>query len=105
MIGDLENARDEVGRQLYPDASTVFAGLETVSAVAATQPVVYDSSRLWMAIRRDFQADFSNEVSEAWNRFATSLRIVGRVMSKSRLGTSSSRSIVLPALALPVLMT
>jgi hypothetical protein len=78
VIGELENARDEVGRQLYPDAATVFAGLETVSAVAATQPVVYDSSRLWMAIRRDFTADFSDEVSEAWNRFATSLRIVGR---------------------------
>ena len=29
VIGDLEDARDEPGHQLYPDASTVFAGLET----------------------------------------------------------------------------
>ena len=77
-IGDLEGTRDEIGHQLYPDAATQFGGLETVSAVSATQPVVYDSSRLWMAIRRDFQADFSRETSEAWNRYAQSLRIVGR---------------------------
>ena len=78
VIGDLEDTRDEIGHQLYPDASQVFAGLETVSAVAATQPVVYDSRPVWMAIRRDFVADFSDQVSEAWNRYATSLRIVAR---------------------------
>lgn len=93
VIGDLENARDEVGRQLYPDAATVFAGLETVSAPAATQPVVYDSSRLWMAIRRDFVADFSDEVSEAWNRYATSLRIVGRFALCAPLPSRSVRKL------------
>jgi HK97 family phage major capsid protein len=93
VIGDLENARDEVGRQLYPDASTVFAGLETVSAVAATAPVVFDSSRLWMAIRRDFVADFSDEVSEAWNRYATSLRIVGRFALCAPLPSRSVRKL------------
>ena len=44
MIGDLANTRDEIGHPLFPDASTVFAALETVSAPAATVPVVYDSS-------------------------------------------------------------
>ena len=47
VIGELEGARDDIGHQLYPDAATVFGGLETVSAPAATVPVVYDSSRLW----------------------------------------------------------
>lgn len=93
VIGDLEDARDDLGRQLYPDASVVFGGLETVSAVAATQPVVYDSSRLWLAIRRDFQADFSEQVSEAWNRFATSLRLVGRFALAAPLPSRSVRKI------------
>jgi Phage capsid family len=97
VIGDLENARDEVGRQLYPDVSTVFAGLETVSAVAATQPVVMDSSRLWMAIRRDFVADFSYEVSEAWNRYAGSLRIVGRFALAAPLPSRSVRKLKIVA--------
>lgn len=93
VIGDLEGTRDEIGHQLWPDADTVFAGLETVSAVAATQPVVYDSSRLWIAIRRDFTADFSNEVSEAWNRYATSLRIVGRFALAAPLPSKSVRKL------------
>jgi HK97 family phage major capsid protein len=93
VIGDLENTRDEIGHPLFPDASTVFAALETVSAPAATQPVVYDSSRLWMAIRRDFVADFSNEVSEAWNRYATSLRIVGRFALAAPLPSKSVRKL------------
>jgi len=92
-IGDLEGTRDEIGHQLYPDAATQFGGLETVSAVSATQPVVYDSSRLWMAIRRDFQADFSRETSEAWNRYAQSLRIVGRFALAAPLPSRSVRKL------------
>ena len=92
-IGDLEGTRDEIGHQLYPDAATGFGGLETVSAVSATQPVVYDSSRLWMAIRRDFQADFSRETSEAWNRYAQSLRIVGRFALAAPLPSRSVRKL------------
>jgi len=92
-IGDLEGTRDEIGHQLYPDAGTQFGGLETVSAVSATQPVVYDSSRLWMAIRRDFQADFSRETSEAWNRYAQSLRIVGRFALAAPLPSRSVRKL------------
>lgn len=79
IIGAIEDERDEIGRQLYPDAATVFAALETVSAVSATQPIVYDSSRLWLAVNRDFAVDRSEQVSEAWNRYALSLRIVGRL--------------------------
>ncbi len=93
VIGDLEGTRDEIGHQLYPDAATQFGGLETVSAVSATQPVVYDSSRLWMAIRRDFQADFSRETSEAWNRYAQSLRIVGRFALAAPLPSRSVRKL------------
>ena len=93
IIGDLEGTRDEIGHQLYPDAATQFGGLETVSAVSATQPVVYDSSRLWMAIRRDFQADFSRETSEAWNRYAQSLRIVGRFALAAPLPSRSVRKL------------
>jgi enamine deaminase RidA (YjgF/YER057c/UK114 family) len=99
IIGDLEGTRDEIGHQLYPDASTVFAGLETVSAVAATQPVCYDSSRLWLAIRRDFVADFSDQVSEAWNRYATSLRIVGRFALAAPLPSRSVRKLAVTATA------
>jgi HK97 family phage major capsid protein len=93
VIGDLENIRDDVGHPLFPDASTMFAGVETVSAVAATQPVVYDSSRLSMVIRRDFVADFSDETSEAWNRYATSLRIVGRFALAAPLVSKSARKL------------
>lgn len=97
VIGDLEGTRDEIGHQLYPDASTVFAGLETVSAMAATQLVVYDSSRLWLAISRDFVADFSDQTSEAWNRYATSLRIVSRFALAAPLPGRSVRKLAVTA--------
>jgi HK97 family phage major capsid protein len=93
VIGDLEGTRDDIGHQLYPDASTVFAGLETVSAVAATQPVVYDASRLWMVIRRDFEVNMSDQVSEAWNRYARSVRVVGRFALAAPLPSRSVRKL------------
>jgi hypothetical protein len=99
VIGELENTRDEIGHPLFPDASTVFAALETVSAPAATVPVVYDSSRLWLAIRRDFVADFSDQVSEAWNRYATSLRIVGRFALAAPLPSRSVRKLAVTGTA------
>lgn len=99
VIGELEDERDEIGRQLYPDASTVFGGLETVSAVAATQPVVYAADRLWMAIRRDFTVEASEQVSEAWNRYATSLRVVGRFALAAPLPSRSVRKLSLTATA------
>jgi HK97 family phage major capsid protein len=78
VLGQIESARDELGRQLYPDAATTFAGLVTVPAVGATAPVVYDRSRCWLVVRRDFTADFSRETDAAWRHYATSLRLVGR---------------------------
>jgi HK97 family phage major capsid protein len=78
LIGTLESARDTLGRALYPDAATTFAGLATVRSVAATTAIVYDATRLWLVINRDFSAEFSRQTSEAWNRYATSLRLVGR---------------------------
>ena len=50
-----------------------------------------------MAIRRDFVADFSDQVSEAWNRYATSLRIVGRFALAAPLPSRSVRSLKLEA--------
>jgi HK97 family phage major capsid protein len=78
VLGQIEAERDDLGRQLYPDAATSFAGLVTVPAVGASQPVVYASDRLWLVIRRDFVAESSRETASAWDHFATSLRIVGR---------------------------
>jgi hypothetical protein len=46
-----------------------------------------------MAIRRDFSAEFSNEVSEAWSRYATSLRIVGRFALAAPLPSRSVRKL------------
>jgi HK97 family phage major capsid protein len=77
-LGELESARDTLGRALYPTASEDFAGLETVPAVSATQPIVFDWTRLFLVVRRDFSAELSPYASEAWNRYAQSLRIVGR---------------------------
>jgi HK97 family phage major capsid protein len=78
FIGELEGKRDTTGRALYPDVATTFVGLQTVTAVAATQPFVYDATRCWLAIRRDFVADMSRETDSAWSHYAVSLRIVGR---------------------------
>jgi hypothetical protein len=93
LIAGLESARDEIGRSLYPDAGTTFAGLATVRSVAATTAVVYDARRLWLVINRDFQADFSRETSEAWNRFARSLRIVGRFALAAPMPVKSVRKL------------
>jgi HK97 family phage major capsid protein len=78
VLGQIEAERDDLGRQLYPDAATTFAGLTTVSAVGATQPVVSDMERCFLVVRRDFQADMSSETDSAWSHYAQSLRIVGR---------------------------
>ena len=98
LIAGLESMRDEIGRALYPDAGTTFAGLETIRAVAATQAIVYDATRLWTVINRDFSADISRETSEAWNRYAASLRIVGRFALAAPMPAKSVRKLaVTPA--------
>jgi HK97 family phage major capsid protein len=78
FIGNLEALKDTTGAQLYPDASTTFAGLATVVTIAATQPFVFDKSRCWLVVRNDFSAQTSDQTSAAWDRYAVSLRIVGR---------------------------
>jgi HK97 family phage major capsid protein len=93
LIGTLESARDTLGRALYPDAATTFAGLSVVRSVAATQAICYDSRRLWIVINRDFTADFSRETSEAWNRYARSLRIVGRFALAAPMPVKSVRKL------------
>ena len=78
VLGEIESARDDLGRQLYPDAATTFAGLATVPAVGATQPVVYDQGRCWLVINRDYTVDVSRETQSAWSHFAASIRCVAR---------------------------
>ena len=78
VLGEIESARDDLGRQLYPDAATTFAGLTTVPAVGATQPVVYDRGRCWLVINRDYTVDTSRDTEAAWNHFAVSIRVVAR---------------------------
>ena len=93
LIAGLESARDTLGRSLYPDAGTTFAGLATVRSVAATQAIVYDTTRLWLVISRDFSAELSRETSEAWNRFAQSLRVVGRFALAAPMPVKSVRKL------------
>ena len=52
---------------------------------------------MWLAIRRDFVADFSDQTSEAWNRYATSLRIVGRFALAAPLPSRSVRKLKVEA--------
>ena len=52
-----------------------------------------------MAIRRDFVADFSDLVSAAWNRYATSLRIVARFALAAPLPSRSVRKLALTGAA------
>lgn len=73
-----EGQRDGLGRPLYPDGLQTFAGLTVVRGLAATVPLVYDSSRCWLIVRRDFQADLSRDYAPAFERYAVALRLVGR---------------------------
>jgi hypothetical protein len=93
LIGELESARDDIGRALYSDAATMFAGLETVRAVAATTAVVYDATRLWLVISRDFSVEMTPFTSEAWSRFAQSLRVVGRFALAAPMPAKSVRKL------------
>ena len=72
VLGTIESARDDLGRQLYPGAAQQFAGLQTVSAVGATQPVVYARDRCSLVINRDFTVDISRETESAWKHYAQS---------------------------------
>ena len=65
-VGGLEAARDDLGRRLYDDPATRFAGLQTVQAVGATQPFVFDRGRVWLVVNRDFTVDISRETDSAW---------------------------------------
>lgn len=78
VLGQIESARDDLGRQLHPGAAQQFAGLQTVSAVGATQPVVYARDRVSLVINRDFTVDISRETDSAWRHFAQSIRLVAR---------------------------
>ena len=57
------------------------------------QAVVYDARRLWLVINREFTAQMSPYVSEAWNRYAQSLRIVGRFALAAPMPAKSVRKL------------
>jgi HK97 family phage major capsid protein len=78
VLGTIEAARDDLGRQLYPGAAQQFSGLQTVSAVGASQPVVYARDRVSLVINRDFTVDISRETDSAWRHYAQSIRVVAR---------------------------
>jgi hypothetical protein len=95
LIGTLESARDDLGRRLYDDVETSFCGLATVRSVAATQAVVYDSTRLWIVINREFSVEMTPYVSEAWNKYAQSLRLVGRFALACPMVAKSARKLAI----------
>ena len=72
LIAELESARDEIGRSLYPDAGTTFAGLATVRSVAATHG---DRLRLHAAVDRD-QPGLQRRVSRETYRGVDEVRAV-----------------------------
>jgi HK97 family phage major capsid protein len=78
FIGEIEAMKTTTGEPLFPDAGTTFAGLQTVASVSASQPFVYDSSRCWLVVRRDFSAQVTPYTDSAWSHYAQSLRIIGR---------------------------
>lgn len=78
FVGELEGIKDTTGRPVFEDAGTTFAGLTTTVAVSASQPFVYDASRCWLVINRDFSAQINQFSDSAWSHYAQSLRIIGR---------------------------
>jgi HK97 family phage major capsid protein len=102
VLGEIESARDETGRQLYPDAGQTFAGLATISAVGASQPFVFDQGRCWLVVNKDFSVDVSREAASAWEHYATSLRVIARfglavpqpskAVRKLKIGGQAARS-------------
>ena len=74
----LEAVKDTTGAPALPGRRDHLRGLATVNTVAATQPFVFDKSRCYLVVRRDFMADISDQTDAAWSRYAVSLRIVGR---------------------------
>ena len=99
VLGTIESARDDLGRQLYPGAAQQFAGLRTVSAVGATQPVVYASDRCSLVINREFTVDISRETESAWKHYAQSIRVVARFALAVPQPSKACRKLALTAAA------
>ena len=78
FIGEVEAIKDTLGRPVYPDAATTFAGMETVSTVAATEPFVFDPLRCWLVLRNDFLVQATPFTDSAWSHYAQSMRVIGR---------------------------
>ena len=78
ILGQIEDTRDDLGRQIFADVATSFAGLATVESVGASQPFIFARDRCWLVINRDYAVDMSREAEGAWKHYATSLRVVAR---------------------------
>ena len=80
LIGELESARDEIGRPLYPEGVGAVrraghgpGSRRDPGALSSTPPVCG-----W-SINRDFVAEMTPYTDEAWSRYAESLRDRGQV--------------------------
>lgn len=73
-----EERIDQDGRPLYEDGLATFAGLQVVLVAAATEPMVYDRTKVFLVVRKDFSAMRSLEYAPAWERNATALKLDGR---------------------------
>lgn len=74
-----EERVDNDGRPLYPDGLATFAGLTVVAVPAANPPLVYDSSRVFLVVRRDYTALLSDQYAPAFERGAWALRLDARM--------------------------
>ena len=99
VLGAIESERDDLGRQLYPGAAVSFAGLQTVSAVGASQPLVYARDRVNLVVRKDFSVDISRETESAWSHYAQSIRVVARFALAVPQPSKACRKLALTASA------
>lgn len=73
-----ESREGSDGHPVYPNGLTNLSGLQVVSSVSATQPIVYDRTRTYVVEHTAFEITASTDYAPAFETFAVALRIVGR---------------------------
>lgn len=74
VIGAEESRTDEDGRPLWPDGLASFAGVTVVPTAGATEPLLYDRTRVVLVVRTDYEALLSEDYAPAFERYAIALR-------------------------------
>lgn len=84
---------DGQGRPLYPQGITTFAGLRPVGVpmLAATEALVYDSTRVLLVVRSDFSVESSGDAG--FTSDLTLFRVRGRFGVAVPVATKSIRSL------------